>query len=271
MRIQRTASAVGLLSLLIGSTAHAESDEWQFGVTPYLWLPSVSATLDFEPPDNGGSTFDTDLLKHLRAAFFLNAEASKGEWGLLFDFVYCDFNKASSRVTNIVVPGFGVEIPINTGTTTGLSGSLLSLAGSHALVRSSSANFDLLAGVRYTHISASLDWSFAPPPVAGPLGGTVGAGGGTGSAETRVDLWDGIVGVRGRIKLADSAWFMPLYLDAGAGTSKFTWQGIAGVGYGFGWGDLLLAYRQLSFEQGGSGNVQRLTFSGPALGATFRF
>ena len=64
---------------------------------------------------------------------------------------------------------------------------------------------------------------------------------------------------------------MPLYLDAGTGTSTFTWQGLLGVGYAFGWGDVLLVYRHLSFEQGSEGDVQHLTFSGPALGATFRF
>ena len=72
-----------------------------------------------------------------------------------------------------------------------------------------------------------------------------------GSAETGADLWDGVVGVRGRVTLANSAWFVPLYLDAGTGTSKFTWQGLLGVGYAFGWGDLLLVYRQLAFDEGG--------------------
>jgi hypothetical protein len=259
----RAAATAALVSSLLASLAHAESDPWQFKVTPYLWLPSVNATLGFEPPDSGGSTLDTDLLKHLRAAFFMNAEARKGDWGLSIDLVYCDFSKASSRVTNIVGPGIGIEVPVNTGTTAGLSGTLVSPTGSYALMRSPNLSFDLLAGVRYTHISTTLDWSFATSQPGLP--------GRTGSTGTRVDLWDGIVGLKGRIKIADSAWFVPLYVDLGAGTSKFTWQGLLGVGYGFGWGDMLLAYRQLSLEESGTGSVQRLTLSGPTLGATFRF
>ena len=102
----------------------------------------------------------TDVLKHLRAALFLNAEARMGSWGLSFDLVYCDFSKSSSQVTNIVAPGVGVEVPLNSGTTTDLTGSMLSLMGSYALRRSSNASFDLLAGVRYTHIAATLDWNF---------------------------------------------------------------------------------------------------------------
>jgi hypothetical protein len=260
---QCAAATAAALSLMIASAAHADANDWQFKVTPYLWLPSVSATLGFEPPDSGGSRADTDLLKHLEFAFFLNAEAMKGDWGLAFDFVYCDFSKESGRVTNIVGPGGGIEIPVNTGTTVGLSGTLFSPTGTYALMRSSNANIDLLAGMRYTHISSTLDWSFATSLPSLP--------GQTGSAQTKVDLYDGIVGVRGRVNFGDSHWFMPFYLDAGAGSSKFTWQGLLGVGYGFGWGDLLLAYRELSLEQGGSGNVQRLTFSGPTLGASFRF
>ncbi len=262
--IKRTAATLALLSLLIGSAAHAEPEEWQFGLTPYLWLPYVDANLGFETGGSGGSTVDmTNLLKHLRAALFFNAEARKGRWGLSVDLVYCDFSKSSSQVTNIVVPGLGVEAPVNAGTTTYLTGSMLSLMGSYALSRSSNASFDFLAGVRYTHIGATLDWNFTTPVAGLPAR--------VGSAETGTDLWDGVVGVRGRVALANSAWFMPLYLDAGTGTSKFTWQGLLGVGYAFGWGDLLLVYRQLAFDAGGAGGVQHLSFSGPALGATFRF
>jgi hypothetical protein len=269
-RSPRERSAVALavtaacLSLFVGAAAHAESDEWQFGLTPYLWLPSVDAHLGFETGGSDGSTVDmANLLKHLEAAFFLNAEARKGQWGMSFDIVYCDFSKSNSQVTSITVPHLGVEIPLNAGTTTDLSGSMFSLMGSYSLQRSPDMNIDLLAGVRYTHIGTSLDWSFSAE--------VPGLSARTGSVGADVDLWDGVVGVRGRSRIASSAWFVPYYLDAGAGTSKFTWQALLGVGYTFGWGDVLLVYRHLSFEETGGGGLQRLSFSGPALGATFRF
>jgi hypothetical protein len=65
--------------------------------------------------------------------------------------------------------------------------------------------------------------------------------------------------------------FLPYYLDAGAGSSKFTWQGMLGIGYAFSWGDLLLVYRYLSFEQGDNKPVERFWLAGPALGVTFHF
>ncbi len=260
--VTRITTGAAVVALLIGAAAHAESDQWQFQVTPYLWLPSVDADLAYDTGSSEGSADMSNLLKHLEGAFFLNAAASKGQWGASFDLVYCNFSKSSSNVTSISFPRLGAEVPINSGTTTDLWGAMVSLEGTYALSRSPNANVDALAGVRYTHIETTLDWNFA---VSVP-----GLSARTGSVGTDVDLWDGVIGIRGRSAIASSPWFVPYYLDAGAGTSKFTWQGMLGVGYGFGWGDLLLAYRYLTFEDGGD-HVQRLTFSGPTLGATFRF
>lgn len=62
-----------------------------------------------------------------------------------------------------------------------------------------------------------------------------------------------------------------LLLDAGTGSSALTWQGMAGIGYTFKWGNVLLAYRHLYYDQKGDKLVQDMRFSGPALGASFRF
>ena len=85
-----------------------------------------------------------------------------------------------------------------------------------------------------------------------------------------VGLWDGIVGVKGRFDLNEN-WYLPYHLDIGAGDSDLTWQALGGVGYRFNWGDVLLAYRHLHYDQGDSGLLQDLEFSGPVLGANFNF
>jgi hypothetical protein len=262
-RMIRTAGA--LLAGLHGAVVHGEPSEapWQFTVTPYLWLPYVGTTLRFETPGSGGSTAElSDYLKNLQAALFLAGEARKGNWALASDLVYCDFAGSSSKVTSVSGPS-GDEVPINTGTKTGLSGAMFSLTGNYTLLSRTDVSLDVLGGLRYTHISARLDWSFEVPVEGLPAQ--------TGAASRRVDLWDGVVGVRGKVGFADGKWFARYYLDAGTGTSKFTWQAWAAVGYSFDWGDLLLAYRYLSFEQGDTQFVQRLYFHGPALGASFHF
>lgn len=247
-----------------GARADPQATPWEFSLTPYVWLPRVDASLHYETPGSGGSEVSmTNVLQHLNAAFFLSGEARKGRWGLAADLVFCDFQKEGSRVPTVEGPGGEVEAPVNLGTTTSLTGYMVSLTGNYALVQRPDLKLDLLGGLRYTHIGSTLDWSFTTS--VDSLTGR------TGSASQGVDLWDGVVGFRGRAAFAGGQWFVPYYLDAGAGTSKFTWQALAGVGYSFGWGDLLLVYRYLSFEQGSDRPVQHLYFSGPALGATFRF
>ncbi len=95
--------------------------------------------------------------------------------------------------------------------------------------------------------------------------------GATGSVTQSDELWDAIVGVRGRVKLGESDWFMPYYFDAGTGSSTLTWQSALGVGHPFKWGDIILAYRYLSYEGSDNKLVENLSFGGFALGANFRF
>jgi hypothetical protein len=46
---------------------------------------------------------------------------------------------------------------------------------------------------------------------------------------------------------------------------------VAGVGYGFNWGDITLTYRHLYYDQSGDKLIQNLAFSGPAVGVNFHF
>ena len=66
-------------------------------------------------------------------------------------------------------------------------------------------------------------------------------------------------------------WYLPYHFDIGTGDSDLTWQALVGVGYRFDWGDILLAYRHLSYDQGNAGFIQDLELSGLALGVNFRF
>jgi hypothetical protein len=88
-----------------------------------------------------------------------------------------------------------------------------------------------------------------------------------------VDFLDGLVGVLGRSQLGDSdKWYLPLELDFGAGTnSSTTGNAVAGVGYKFGWGDAVLAYRYLYCNLGGGQALHDLRLAGPTLGISFRW
>jgi hypothetical protein len=46
---------------------------------------------------------------------------------------------------------------------------------------------------------------------------------------------------------------------------------MVGIGYTFGWGDLLAAWRYLDYDLPNDYTLRELTNSGVAFGATFRF
>ena len=157
---------------------------------------------------------------------------------------------------------------LDTGTKSSLKGTLWTLAPGYSLVQAKPGTLDLFGGFRYFGVEASVDWRLRAT-IAGPLGGQVLARSGTISQSE--DIWDGIVGVRGRINLGNSNWFFPYYLDIGAGSSDFTWQGLLGVAYAFKWGEIKLACRHLYYDMEEDKLLEDMRFSGPALGATFRF
>ncbi len=94
----------------------------------------------------------------------------------------------------------------------------------------------------------------------------------SGSKEIDESVWDGIVGVKGRYAFGENRkWFMPFYLDVGTGQSDLTWQGAAGLGYAFNWGEVLAMWRYLDYNFKSGKAVEDMNFNGPMLGVAFRW
>jgi hypothetical protein len=285
MRImmKRNASLAATLALLLlmiplRGFAQAGGDQWRYSVTPYLWLPGMEGTLRYGPPAAGGaspqvSVDGEDILNALDMAFMITVDARKGRWSIATDYIYLSLSGDQSRVKSIDFnPGPGsiniTNTAANLGVNVKIEGSVWTLFGGYALVQEPRATLDLIGGFRYFDLEATADWQLSAT-VTGPPGAATFAR--TGSITQSASLWDAIVGVRGRLKVGDGNWFVPYHLDAGGGDSKLTWQGVVGLGYTYKWGDIGLVYRYLSYEQGGNKLVEKLSFGGPALGATFRF
>lgn len=241
-------------------------DAWQFSVTPYLWGPTINGDLKYQmPPGTDGSpevkVGPNDYLSALNFAMMISGEARKGPWGLLTDVIYLDASSDKSDV-KLISGSLGRSYPIDTGTKTGFSGLIWQLGAFYNLAKTPIATVDAVAGFRYFRVKSSLDWQFS-----GPLGRFPQSG----SYSEKHDLLDGIVGIRGRLNLGDGKWFVPYYIDVGAGSSALTWQGVTGLGYAMGWGDVQLSYRHLYYDQSNDKLLQDFSFSGPALSATFHF
>jgi hypothetical protein len=254
----------------------APAEKWTFAVRPYLWAPGISGTLkyDIPPGGGGGSTVDLSsyILQNLNMALMLSAEARKGDWSVLTDVVYLDVESDDSNVKSVSFAGPGGRIDVSVGADLGtkvkLSGVEWELAGAYTVARGGNSSIDVLAGFRYLTIKAGTDWHLSGA-ITGPGSGQSFAA--SGSVSDRVDLWDGIVGIRGSVGLGESKWAIPYYLDVGTGTSELTWQGMAGIEYRYSWGDLQLMYRHLYYDMKGDKLLQNVSFSGPIVGVNFRF
>ena len=133
------------------------------------------------------------------------------------------------------------------------------------VVDNEKATLDLVGGARYFWLDVDIKLDLSIKGSGGRLN--------TSRKEKVSDsdhVWDGIVGVRGQINL-NKNWYLHYYADIGTGGSQSTWQAMAGVGYNFKWGDVLLAYRYLDYNFDSDFILDDLSISGPALGARFRF
>jgi len=243
------------------------SEQWSFTLTPYVWLPTIHGTLNFNPPPPSAGAPSVALepsryLNNLDLALMLGFEARKGDWSILADAMYLEFSDEKAAVRSVSGPGGIVQVPVNSNTSVGLKSVIVTLAGGYTVARADSGTLDVIGGVRYMTMEASLDWQFA---------GSIGLMPQAGSTSQRDDLWDGIVGVRGRLNWGSSKWFTPYYLDVGTGSSALTWQALAGIGYSFGWGDVILTYRYLAYDMKDEKLLQNTSFGGLALSASFHF
>ena len=251
---------------MVFSAAATRAEDWRFGITPYLWLPNIEATGTTDPPPNGGQPAyevgPVDYLDNLDFVLMLAGEARRGNWSLRSDVIYFDFSNQRSRVKTVSGPGGEAEIPLDAGTTSSFTGLEAQVTIGRWLVDQPNRSVELFGGLRYLDVSFDLDWRLEAPLDLLPQSGHI---------EQGTAPLDVIVGTNARFGLGDGKWFFPVHADLGAGDSSLTWQVSAGVGYSFSWGDLLFVYRHLEYQQDDGELLEGLAFSGPALGASFRF
>ena len=260
---------------MTGSAQAESAGEWEYDLTPYLWLPVIDGTLNYDVPPGGGGgpNFEvgpTDWLDLLNYGLLLNGTARKGRFSISSDLVILSMtSKNDGRLSSANFgPGIlPIDVSLNRNSRTDLDGLTWSIAAGYTVKESERGSLDLFAGVRYFGAEAESRWSLTTA-ITGPADDIVlPAEGSVGADE---DIWDGIVGLRGKVAFNEK-WSGLYYLDVGTGSSDFTWNAIGGVAREFGWGDLIIAYRHLSYDQGSDSLINDFSFSGLAVGGRFRF
>jgi hypothetical protein len=276
-------AAMPALLASFGAAAQPDAPPWEFSVMPYLWLPSVDGRISYGPPPPGGGSANINIdtatiLDNLDFAFMINGQARKGRWLIATDVIYLDFGSIDSSVRSATFDlgprgRIDVDAGENSGTQSKLKGWLWTTVGGYAAVQDPRWNLDVLGGFRLLAVDAKTSWQLnAGITVTDPIGGQTATFARQGSVEKSDDLWAAIVGAKGRAKLGESNWFVNYYADLGGWSNLFTAQGALGVGYAFKWGDVMLDYRYLYYNQSGQDKlIDWVGFGGFALGVNFRF
>jgi len=247
------------------SQSTAAEPSWQFAVTAYGYLPSISGTAYF-PVAPIGANFtlnQSDLIDHLKMTFMGAFDAHRGQWGFFADVLYLDIGRSHSNIHDFTIGGIGIPAATTSDVSIDMKSWIVDAVGEYRAIGQGEGTLDVIAGVRYFNVRERVEWNFTGS--LGSLPETVRSG----NAEIGNDLVDAIVGIKGQVQ-GDGAWRMPYYLDVGTGSSQFTWQGAAGLGYAFHWGQVSLLYRYIEFRID-SGSLKDLTIAGPMISATFRW
>ena len=246
---------------------------------PTCGCQSLNANVNYNlPPEIGGTVSANpsigfgDLVSHLNIGFAGAADARYDRFSVLTDILWLNIGGVAGQLRSVRFPNqpaVPISGSVNSSESLKLNSEIWTLAGGYTVAQGDWGNIDAIAGFRLLALSTTTNYSLGIT-IMGPRGNAAtfgGVGGVSGSA----DIWNGIAGFRGRIRLGGTQFFIPYYFDIGAGGSNLTWQIASGLGYHTPWADASLTYRYLSFEQSNSSADGRLWMQGPMLAINFTF
>jgi hypothetical protein len=246
-----------------------DEEGWHFTAAPYMWAASLGMTTA------SGSDVEmefSDIIENLDLTFMGVFGAHKGKWSVNADVMFLNMSKDDISFNAAIPVGplgrstayFGVDADVE------MTSWILTPAVSYRVIQNEKVRMDVVGGARYLYLKSDAKLS-----ITGELDAQLLKNGivRTGEVSDRLiesdDMWDGIVGIRGAVKL-DGKWYIPYYGDIGAGDTDLTWQIYGGVGYRYSRFDVVAGYRYMAWEFDDAA-FDSLDVSGPFVGALFSF
>jgi hypothetical protein len=262
------ASSMGAVPALAADTLETAlpHDEWRFDASLYVYLPNIHGTTKFPGIGNSVTIDSSAIIDHLKFTFMGALEARRGPWGVYTDILYVDLGGSKQLIRGFGLGDSGLPAGAFASGSLDVKSTLWTLAATYRAIAQPDTTLDVLLGMRLLDVKQTLNWQLAGNigTVAPPLRG--------GERNVNQSNWDGIVGIKGRVALSgDRRWFLPYYLDAGAGQTDFTWQAMTGIGYAFQWGDVMAGWRYIDYHMKSGKPIQDITLSGPLLAATMHW
>jgi opacity protein-like surface antigen len=250
-RVRTTVALVVALTALLGASTAARAQDWQFELTPYLWISGVDGDVGVRrSPTISVSADFADILENLDLGAFAVFDARKGPWLFSLSLAYAKTSQdgdtpgpAFSRIdvesrTAVITPEVGYRV-FGEETTF-----LYVFAGARIWVADAELKLTSGGAVQTQRFSDTVAWA------------------------------DPVVGARFRAPLVGNL-FASLIGDVGGFglASDFTWQAFAGLGYQFTdrWA-LRVGYRAVGVDyENDDGFRLDVIVHGPLIGLSFRF
>ena len=265
----KRAVASTLLALVLASTTaiyanegaleqapmEESSNDWKNSVYIYGWLPSFNGSMEFNIPGRTGSgegdqTGESEFLDTIDAVLMASYVLQKDKWSFLADYLY--LSASDSNAGTVSVPILN-QSTVNVASSQELTTWLLSLYGGYNVVDTGNVTLSVIGGIRYLSLEVDMAFGLNDRHIA---------------LSPSVELLDFVVGAVGEYNINEN-WYMPYMFDIGGGDSTLTYQAMAGVGYRFGWGDIIATYRYLYYEE--DALIQEFDLYGPKVGVVFHF
>jgi hypothetical protein len=243
---------VALLSMVTPVAAHAE-DDWRISITPYVWVAFPQGDIT-AVSNRGGGGLDPDVNASfddvgLSGAFTGSVDVSYGRFGLLADLTYYEIT-ADKDIALGPLPDVEGELEI--------SGTKGVIAAYWRAYETEASSVDLLAGAHYLGVDADVSASTVNRSV---------------SFSAEDDMWDPMVGIRGKTLLSEHFGVTGIATYGGFGVSSDHLYELQGyLSYRF--NDTITAtagYRFYSTKWDGDRLIYDASFSGPLVGLTFTF
>lgn len=181
-----------------------DNGSWEFNVAPYIWMASASGNISYSDRSLPVTAEFKDVLKNLKMAAFLRAEAKKGNWFIMGDLFYIKVSKGG-RIAALSVDAQVV-----------IKQTIVEVGGGYNLVNSNDWFYmDGIAGLRYFSINNTIEI------------------GSQKSLDKNTSTIDPFIGVRFRTFW--NKWMSRAYFDAGGFGigSELSWKANILTGYKF--------------------------------------
>ncbi len=236
------------MAVVCAGQASAQGSGWSFALSPYLWAPGITSSVETRWGTVEVDKSSRDVLSKLDFAFMGAFEARTGRWGLIADLFYADLSQSRATPLGLLFSRAQVET----------EATALSAYAAYRIHEDDRTSVDLLAGLRVN--SLDVDLSLSPGLLRGQR---------IGVSETWVDPL-----IAGRVRFAiTDHWFATAFADVGGfDGSDFTWQVFASLGYQFDdrW-SVQGGWRHFVIDKEIDGRDVDTDFNGPLLGFTVRF